>query len=528
MKYILITIIIVFNIFLVFDFAKSQTNNLSYIESVHVGNMNPYDNVSFRGNNIRFFTLIFEGLFMYDHTNELHKPVLAEGITAQRNNQYIIHLKKDVYWHDGEKFTAADVVSTYNYIMNNSQLITLRNYFNNSISSIDKRSDYEVVIRLRSHFQQDPKILLTTWILPKHYLDGTTRDRRQFSNAPVGTGPYKFESRNLQGIANLSLNTSHHVNEAVIKNIRMDVIPDPDSALLRVLSLNSDALIELKSYQVDQVRDSPHTIASFQSYGIHAIGFNFRNEIFNDTRVRQAMVHGFDRFRALESWFDGQGTVIAGPFSPGAHFYDPNLRPKEFNLSKSKDLLRDAGFRDLNRDGYLQDRDGNRLSFELLINNNIQESSKAMVFVIEQFQSEMKELGIEIKTRYVVQDIYDRILFNEWDFDLAVLEWTFDPTYDISQLFHSDNIGPGGNNVIAYDNVLVSELFNEFRTTQDTLRRFEIMNTVQNILSSEAPYIFMFNIERNALIHNRFISTRIDPFNFFGFIDEWRILEGFD
>lgn len=509
------------------DIVKAQSGSLSYVESAQLGNLNPYDNVSFRGNNIRFFTLIFEGLFSYDFQSQSFIPILAEEIKEEGRNQFVVNLKRNVHWHDGEIFTASDVIYTYNYIMNHSQLQTLRNYFNNSISSVEKRDENTIVINLRSHFQQDPRILMTSWIVPKHLLDGDTRARRQFSNSPIGTGPYKFVSRGLAGNASLEVNTSYHNNQASIATIRMEELPDPDSAFMRVNSMNSDLLIDLKSYQVGQVRDT-HRLEPFRAYGIHAIGFNFRNNTFRDDSVRRAMTHGFNRFRALESWFDGRGTVIGGPFSPGAPFFDPNLRPLEFNPEKSRTLLREAGYTDLNGDGFLQHSNGERLGFALLVNHDIQESSQDMVFVIEQFQSEMKSIGIEINTRYEVQDNYDRILFIEWDYDLVLLEWTFDPTYDISQLFHSDNIGPGGNNVIAYDNQLITELFNEFRNTQNSLRRIEIMHTIQNIIARDAPYIFMFNIKRNAMISNKYSGTTIDPYNFFGYINEWYIIPGFD
>ena len=61
-------------------------------------------------------SLLFNGLTAHDKDNNI-EPALAESWEYDKENlTYTFHLKKDVKWHDGEPFTAADVKYTYEII----------------------------------------------------------------------------------------------------------------------------------------------------------------------------------------------------------------------------------------------------------------------------------------------------------------------------------------------------------------------------------------------------------------------------
>ena len=57
--------------------------------------------------------LLFDGLTGHDKDNQV-VPRLAESWELDKDtNTYTFHLRQDVTWHDGEKFTAEDVKFTY-------------------------------------------------------------------------------------------------------------------------------------------------------------------------------------------------------------------------------------------------------------------------------------------------------------------------------------------------------------------------------------------------------------------------------
>ena len=122
---------------------------------------------------------------------------LAESMTASEDFlTYTAKLRKDVKWHDGEAFTADDVVFTYEQMLKEenggwarSQLI-----FNDQPVKVEKVDDYTVKFTLPELSMGAFEALGNIFIMPKHVYEGETNIANSPKNAtPVGTGPYKFK-----------------------------------------------------------------------------------------------------------------------------------------------------------------------------------------------------------------------------------------------------------------------------------------------------------------------------------------------
>ena len=136
--------------------------------------------------------LLFDGLMGHDENNQV-VPALAESYELDEDtNTYTFKLREDVKWHDGEPFTAEDVKFTIEAIMdpeNESEIFS--NY--EDVEEITTDGDYQISFKLK-----DPNYAfleyMTIGILPKHLLEGKSMQEDEYFRAPVGTGPYKFES----------------------------------------------------------------------------------------------------------------------------------------------------------------------------------------------------------------------------------------------------------------------------------------------------------------------------------------------
>jgi len=509
-----------------YSIAQSGGNSLTYIEYHPLGNLNPYENITLRNNNLRFQSLIYQGLFKYDFNSEEYVNVLAETHRDLRNNRFRVELKRNIYWHDGQPITSQDIVSTYEFIMNEGKLPIISDRLRNSIISIEINSATSVTFHLNDNVTVDPRFLLTQWILP-HHLISTRQARQSFNRRPIGSGPYKFESLSLNGTLNLTINEKYHFKKPSIRQIRTEIMPDFDTASLRLLSRLSDLLIDVPVNRIATIDRSPdHRLEPYQSYTIHVIAFNFNNRLLSNHRLREAITIGFDRQTALEQWFGGRGRVLSGPFTPGSPYFNPQIRPRTHSQNHARQILRDLGYSDINGDGYLQQANGERLQFRLLINNSVSDAGMGMQNVVQQFQEQMREIGIQIIFQYEVTDNYDQRLMFDRDFDMALVGWSFDPTYDISYLFHSSFIRPGGGNIISYRNNQIDNLFNQFRDSNNNVMRANYMDSIQRIIYEDIPYLFLFTIDRHAAINIRFVNTLIDPIYFFSKIEEWEIIQG--
>ena len=141
-------------------------------------------------------SIIFSGLMKYDGNN---KPVadLAESYEYDENTKtYTFRLREGVKWHDGEAFTADDVVFTYKALTEDKSLSSgiTSNY--EDIKSITAPDKNTVVIQM----EQDNAAMLdyfTIGIIPKHLLEGKDLNTDSFNQNPVGTGRYKLVSWNV-------------------------------------------------------------------------------------------------------------------------------------------------------------------------------------------------------------------------------------------------------------------------------------------------------------------------------------------
>ena len=83
----------------------------------------------------------------------------------------------------------------------------------------------------------------------------------------------------------------------------------------------------------------PYNALSYQFFG-----YNTRNPLLADKRVRKAFTYAVNRQEMLDSFFQGQGTIISGPYAPGSWAYNLDVQPIEFDPEKAIALLNEAGF----------------------------------------------------------------------------------------------------------------------------------------------------------------------------------------
>ncbi len=431
----------------------------------------------------------------------------------------------DATWHDGEALTAEDIKFTYKYILEHGKNEVIRNRIKDEIANIRVVSDKEFSIQFTDHVNQFRSIL-TQWILPKHALDGDSAVRQQFARSPIGTGPFVFEEKGRQGRASLTKFDKYHSGLPKIESISLRRVLDTSSRISGLLAGQSDLLIEVPPGRLQELESRMmHQIEPYLSISINTISFNFKNPLLEDRNLRLAMSYGFNRELTLNQWYEGQGSLISGPYSPASSLHDPDVRPLPYDPDEAVRLLNESGYEDKNGDGILQSPSGEKLSFDILIRSTVGATGLPAQNVSQDFVDNMREIGIEINLKIEFSDNFDRVVYYDKEFDLALIEWTFDPRYNVAPMFHSDLIQPGGRNVGSYRNIEVNLLFDSLQIASQYRDRYRIASQIQRKLAEEAPHIFMFSVMKNAAIDLRFANVVIDPFHFFSYINRWEVID---
>lgn len=154
----------------------------------------------------------------------------------------------------------------------------------------------------------------------------------------------------------------------------------------------------------------------------------WKNELFKDKKVRQALTTALDRESIVSQVLDGDGEVAYIPESPLSWNYPKDIDvPKfEYNEKKAKQMLAEAGWKDTNGDGIL-DKDGKKFSFTLKTNqgNKVREDIAVVV------QEQLKKSALKWKPR----SLNGALSLNKWILRIGILmQWSWDGVYPHSRI----------------------------------------------------------------------------------------------
>jgi peptide/nickel transport system substrate-binding protein len=476
---------------------------------------------------LRISELIFNGLVGIDEKQEI-VPELAERVeTSEDGLKYTFYLRKDVTWHpkEGEEpkpFTADDVIFTYNVMMHPKTITSLKVRFE-FIESAAKIDDYTVEFTLKRPIL-NALAKFSFKIIPKHGPENSEFLTREdpFVHKPIGTGPYML--RNITGDHEVILVANEdyfqgrpHINKLVAK-------PFADQNIMsQALMFNAiDMIVLVNPRDIPQVQgDKRFVLQPYNALSYSFFGYNMRNPLLADKRVRKAITHAVNRQEMLDSFFQGQGTIISGPYAPGSWAYNLDVEPLTYDPEKAIELLSEAGFT-RGADGIME-KDGKKLSLTLKV--PIEKESEAVKRVVLAFKNYLGKIGVDIQAEFKEWLAWKEDVFRTHEFDVIFASWVFDDSADITSLFHSSEIGPWMNNFGAYANPEVDSLIVESKLTLDHEKRRTIYRKLHSLLADECPYTFLWTLTNYAAYHKKLRHVAIHPYKFFSFADGWYIPE---
>src|SRR5690606_3967766 len=147
------------------------------------------------GNSLSVVTFMVEPLILGgENWGDSIEPALAESWTVSEDGlEYTFNLRQGVKWHDGEDFTAEDVLFTYEAVLLEENAIDWRSNLiqNGEPFQFEVVDDYTFKVILS---QPDATVLtaLAIPIVPAHAFSSLNVLDAPFNTAPIGTGPYRF------------------------------------------------------------------------------------------------------------------------------------------------------------------------------------------------------------------------------------------------------------------------------------------------------------------------------------------------
>ena len=474
---------------------------------------------------LRITELLFNGLVGIDEKQEII-PELAERWEIEEDGKiYTFFLRQDVTWHpregeDPKFFTAEDVVFTYN-IMMHPQTITPLKVRYEFIESVTKVDDYTVTFTLKRPIL-NALAKFSFKVIPQHGLQNQEFLTREdpFVQSPIGTGPYKLKNITADREVILVANENYFKGRPHIEKYIARPFAD-QNIMGQALMFNAIDMIVLVNHRdIPQLQgDKRFVMQPYNALSYSFFGFNMRNPLLADKRVRQAFTYAINRQEMLDSFFNSQGTIISGPFAPGSWAYNLDVEPLPYDPQKAEELLAEAGF--TKGDDGIMASGGRKLSLNLKV--PIAKESEAVKRVVLAFKNYLQKVGVEIQPEFQEWMAWKEDIFLHHDYDLMYASWVFDDSADISSLFHSAEIGPWKNNFGAFSNPDVDGLIVEAKLTLDHEKRRTINRRLHEKIADENPYTFLWTLTNYAGYNKKLRKVAIHPYKFFSFADEWYI-----
>ena len=474
---------------------------------------------------LRLAELIFNGLVGINEKQEI-VPELAEKWERSADGRtYTFFLRKDVLWHakEGEEakpFTADDVIFTYKIMMHPKTITPLKVRYE-FIDSVTKVDDATVRFVLKRPIL-NALAKFSFKVIPKHGPANSTFLTREdpFVQNPIGTGPYILKTVTSEREIVLVANDSYfkgrpHIDKFVAK-------PFADQNIMtQALMFNAiDMIVLVNPRDIPEIQgDKRFILQPYNALSYSFFGYNMRNPTLADKRVRKAFTHAVNRQEMLDSFFNGQGTIISGPFAPGSWAYNLDVAPLPFDPQAAAALLKEAGFSP-GPDGILQ-KAGKKLALTLKV--PIEKESEAVKRVVLAFRNYLKNVGVDIKVEFEEWQAWKGDVFFEHDFDILFATWVFDDSADISSLFLTAEIGPWKNNFGGYSNPEVDSLIMESKLTLDHEKRRTLNRKLHAVLAEENPYTFLWTLTNYTAYQKKVRHVAIHPYKFFSYADEWFI-----
>lgn len=452
---------------------------------------------------------LFNSLLKYNHNLDLAGELAESWEISPDQKKITFRLKPSLVWADGKPLTSEDVLFTW-------QLITDEN------THSPYASDYQLVTKAEApdantfivYYSEAFSPALDSWaglqVLPKHRLVGQNVHTSSFAQKPLGSHYYQLKEWRHGEFIKLERNPKSVLGPANINQLVERIIPDPAAQFLELMA---DHIDEMNMDPITYARIIPARpelkarLNQFKQLGnsYTYLGFNLKRQPFDDVRIRKAINYAIDKQEIIDGVYLGLGIPIASPYKPGTRWSNPHLTPYPFDPAKARALLAEAGYQDTDGDGVVE-RNGKKLSFEVLTNHGNKEREKTAVII----QRRLREVGIDIRIRRIEWASFITRFIKTGDFDAVVMGWGLGLDPDQYNIWHSSQQKPGQFNFIGYSNPKVDKLLEQGRREFEPEKRMQVYHQFAEILYEDSPIVYLSAGYGLTAIHKR-VQGIMDP-----------------
>jgi peptide/nickel transport system substrate-binding protein len=449
--------------------------------------------------------LLYEPLFLYDPLKDKFEPWLAAKDQWVDDKTYEVTLRDGLTWSDGKPITADDVAFTIDLGKMKTVPYNPLYQFIDSVKAVDDKTTRVTFSEPR--YQQWANWIYFNPIVPKHVWEGKSeKDVMHGANkSPVGSGPYLYETADQDRMVwkrndkwwgkdklGLSMKPKYIVdvvntsNEAALGQVLQGDIDLSNNFLPGIASLVKGGY-KLQTY----FKDAPFMLAANTTWLVP----NTKKAPLNDPAFRRALASSMDTDKIVNSVYSNivEKANPTGLLPIWDKYVDKGVVDElgpTYDTSEAKGILEQAGYRDTDGDGFVENKDGSKISLKLATPSGWTDWNEAGRVITDSAKSAGIQVTAETPAAEVVQDQresgqFDLILDNQRQ--MSNTPWTYyEYVFGLPVLEQQTTINFG-----RYENQQAWDLVNQLNATKiDDLDGMKsVASQLQRIQLTEEPVI---------------------------------------
>lgn len=420
---------------------------------------------------------------------------LAKSITPSENGKtWIVKLKDNLKWSDGEPITNDDVLFTMELIKDPAVNSIYDSNLANVKASISEAG--EIIFTLPTPYA-DFISALDFPVIPKHVLENTnpkTLVEDNFSKSPVTSGAFSYNAAQNstpgEFVYYLSTNPDYYKGRPLLSGFAIHTYNSKEDVIRAINSGAVTATAELSEIDSSQINSDQFNQKNSTLNSGAFIFFNTAHESVKQRELREAIRQGIDLAKIREQ--AKEALPLNYPLLSSQIKISNYPALPEYNAEAAKATI-------------------SELSGETPIHIDIATvNSGYLPNVAETVKSELENLGIEatVSTYEENQDFITNVI-SKRNYDILIYEIELGADPDLLPYYHSSQASAGGLNLSNYKDTLADDLLLGARDTLDENLRIKKYESFLERWVTNVPAIGLYK-SNLTYFYNKNVRTFSD------------------
>lgn len=428
-------------------------------------------------------THLYDRLFYFDESGNIVNGLVEDYTVSDDSKSITFVLKEGATFHDGDPVTSQDVVDSFQRYLDVSAGSHL-----GPITKMEVDDDKTFTIHWEEPFAPFFSNTTTAYlgVMDTSVLN---EDNMGFEENPIASGPLKHvETNRGESIVYEPYADFDWGGEGApqLDKVTFRFIPDDETRMLEFKKGTVHVLPDVPPQYIEELESDPEvTMDKVPGNGNTYLGFNMKQPIFEDIRVRHAISLAIDRQPIIDHSLQGNAQPVYGPLPPTIFGYSQRVEDmaKDMfsrDIEKAKGLLAEAGWDEVNDDGIVI-KDGQPFSVELA------STDEPVIQRIGQIiQNQLKEVGIEVRLA-VKEDAAMRAEMPEGRHEMILWQYGW---YDADILYRM--FKEGQSTRMHWSPPELEEMLGNARAVMDPQERLLAYEEGLEYLVEQAPWVPLF------------------------------------